>query len=742
MSQAWPSSYSNDPNPRSDSTEYDASAIPTHKRGKIPYLITPLIGREKDIESVCTLLCQPEIRLVTLTGPGGVGKTCLGIQIARNCADRFEDGVYFTDLTHVTDPGLAIPAIAATLGVREESAGPLYDRLSSMAQKSGVRLRPVRRPLAEMIKDHVGESRILLILDNFEQVVAAAGEIAELLTSCRNLKILATSRARLNIREEHEFQVATLPVPDLRAELTVEKVMQYAAVCLFLVQAVRAKSDFTLTPRNTHAVAEICVRVDGLPLALELAAARVRTLSAEALLTRLGSRLRILAGGPADLPTRQKTLRNTIAWSYDLLTPSEKRLFNRLGVFAGGWSLNAAEKVCLPEADTDTELVDILQSLVDKSLVKRVGIGDEERFMMLSTLREFALQCLTESGEMPEISRRHASYFANLAKQAEPELRGSEQTAWLSRLENDHDNMRETLRWCTNPGTEKSQFELLGALWEFWAIRGYLTEGRAWMANALAKDSSQTTEKAKALRGAGVLAQQQGDYTSALRLYEESLGIYKALENKSGVSKVLNNLGNLAYDQGEYERARLLCEESLSTQRELGNKLGIAKLLSNLGSIAYGQHDYTKARSLHEESLAIKRKLGDKFGISISLVDLAQLSQKQGESKVAEALYAESLKIKQDLGDNQGIGFCLEGLGEVACAHGEAERAATLFGAAEAVRESIGASTLVADRAEYDRCVESIRQQLTHSVFDAAWSKGRAMSLKDAVALAVQAAVG
>src|SRR5215213_9079358 len=472
-------------------------------RNNLPLQPTPLVGREKEVSEVCDLLRGTETRLLTLTGPGGIGKTRLALQAAADLLDDFPDGTFFVPLATLSEVELLLPAVAETLGVRE--AG--------------------EQPLDESLKDYLKERRLLLLLDNFEQVLGAAPAVTELLAEAPGLKVLATSRAPLGLYGEHEFPVPPLSMPDLKRPLPLERLTQYEAVGLFLERARAVKPDFSITNESAPAVAEICVRLDGLPLAIELAAARIKMLPPKAMLQRLTSRLKLLTGGARDLPERQRTLRATIEWSFALLDAGEQLLFGRLAVFSVGRTLEAIEAICDAEGDLGVDAFEGVSSLMDKSLLRQEeGPNGEPRFVMLETVHEYAREKLQESAEAQEIKRVHAEYFLTLAEEANPELRGPDQLEWLERLEVEHDNMRAVLSWALERKEAEVALRLGGALWLFWSVRGYHSEGRRWLEEALAMDRLVSSEvRAMALAGVGVLAEDQGELDRAQEACEEGL---------------------------------------------------------------------------------------------------------------------------------------------------------------------------------------------------------------------------
>jgi predicted ATPase len=660
---------------------------------------------------------------------------------------------------------------------------------------------------------------MLLVLDNFEQVLPAATLVAELLAAAPRLKVLVTSRAVLHVSSEQEFPVPPLTIPGVQAFRgsgvqegpperrppnppnfggawggTPERLMQYAAVELFIQRAVAVNPEFRITNENAPAVAEICYRLDGLPLAIELAAARTKLLSPQAMLSRLvgsglapapggrslslprtgsgnpGSRLRLLTGGARDLPARQQTLRGAIAWGYDLLEESEKTLFRRLSVFVGGCTLEAAEAVCNAANDLELDVLDGIAELSDKSLLRQdETTSGEVRFGMLATIQEYALECLAASGEAEALRQQHAQFFLELA-----EANGGD-----PQLEAEHDNLRAALSWYLDSGNAEHALRLATALWHMWYFRGYWSEGRGWLERALAPAQilGRTRERALALRTTGRFAWAQGDFTGARTLLEESLAILRERNAVEDLPSVLNALGELTKDQGDYDAARRLFEESLAILREQGEKSGIAWALQALGQVAQQQGDETakalfeeslalfqeigdqsgrsfslfhlgevaqaqgdlgKARSLHEQSLAIQREVGYKAGIARSLSSLGTIAAAQRNYEAARSLYEECLTLRRELGEKRGIAACLEGLGRVAGGQGQPERTARLFGAAQALRDRIGAPLSPSNAAAYEEAVAAARAALNREAFAAAWAEGHSMLLEQAITYALE----
>jgi predicted ATPase/DNA-binding XRE family transcriptional regulator/Tfp pilus assembly protein PilF len=715
---------------------------------------TPLIGREREAEVVLHLLSQSSGRLLTLTGPGGVGKTRLALHTVRRIRDRYSDGVAWVDLAPLTEPSLVLSTIAQAVGVQEVSGGDMRTAL-----RSSLRAR-----------------RMLLALDNVEHVLDATPDIAGLLRACPGLAMLTTSRAPLNVRGEQEYVVPPLELPTISTVRTVAEVQSAPSVQLFVWHAQQRDPTFELSQENATDVAAICRRLDGVPLALELAAARVRLLGPAGLLARLDRSLSILVGGARDLPTRQQTMEGAIGWSYDLLGPLEQAFFRRLSVFAGGWTLEAAEFVGATEAEAANEVSTWLSALIDQSLVM-VTHGDQgARYGMLEPIRQYALERLEDRGEVEDTRRRHASHYVALAERAAREIEGrADQVAWLQRLGLEHDNMRAALAWSEHaPDGSEVGLRLGSALWRFWEMRGHAAEGGRWLASALARsDGLPLALRARALNGAGNLARRRAEHDLAITYHQQSLDISRQIDDRKGIARSLNNLGVVARDRGDAEQTLRLCEESLSLFRAVGDQHGAAIALISLGMAASQQGDYDGARARYEESLALFRASGDRWHIASVEHYLARLMVRQGDLNAARrtaeeclALYratgdewgvalvggtfgwiaharddlsgaarhfADALQVAVEAGVDRAIPTCLEDLARVAWAVGQPVRAVHLAGAAAAQREVLGVPRM-GDDGNASMLDLSALQHEPHAT---AWREGQALPRDQAVAEAM-----
>jgi predicted ATPase/transcriptional regulator with XRE-family HTH domain len=657
-----------------------APPTPPESLGGLPLALTPLIGREHERAAAALLLRAPATRLVTFTGPGGTGKTRLAIQVAADVRAAFPDGAWFVALTPLTDPALVLPTIATTLGLREVAG---------------------QAPL-EHLHDYLRAKRLLLVLDNFEQVADAAAGVAALLTTAPGLTVLVTSRVALRVQGAHEFPVPPLALPTAAATPVVETVAASEAVRLFVERAREARPDFTLTTENASAVAAICRRLDGLPLAIELAAAWVKMLPPAQLLARLTNRLRLLAGGGPDLPARQQTLQATIDWSYNLLAPAEQVLFRRLAVFAGGWPLDAAEAVCDFGAEAGVASLDVLAGLlqlVNASLVVAEEREGEARYRLLETIREYAGGKLRDADEAETAQARHCDWFLRFAEQAAPQLHAAEQLDWLARLETEHDNLRAALDWClAEPDEAQAGLRLAGALEEFWRIRGHLSEGRGRLAAALVRPGAEapTAARARALRGIGRLAFFQGDVGPARAAIEESIALWRALGDDLGLAHTLYELQDMWHIQGEKMQVEYV-EEVIRLYREAGDAEGLARATMLIGSLAEERGDREALQSALDQNVAFYRQTGDRWALAIALRGLAWVAQLEGNYTESLRLREEALAYFRALRDKPGIMSGTGGMAALARTMGDYARAADFFEEALVLARDLGSRRWMAN---------------------------------------------
>lgn len=725
----------------------------------LPTLLSRFIGRQKELQEIVRLI--GEYHLITLVGPGGVGKTRLSIQVSQELLEKFPAGVWLVELASQRDPALVPRAVASTIGVRDQP----------------------QRSTIDILCDHLQQKEMLIILDNCEHLVETCALLAEkILLSSPGVRILATSREKLGVHGEVIYQVPSLSLPSHSHRLPVTSLQKYEAVELFIERALIAVPGFYVSNENAATLVQICQRLDGIPLIIELAAAKLRVLSLEQIYERLDDRFQLLASGVRTAIPRHQTLQAVIDWSYDLLSPVEQTLFQYLSVFANGWTLEAAEFICTEKKLGSLDIIELLEQLINKSLVHKEETVNEPRYRMLETIREYALQKLDSSGEMKEVCLRHLLFFAKMVEEAERNFKGPNQANWYSRLDKELDNLRMAMTCFKGEEQADVRLRLNTGLWRYWKTRGNTSEGRRDLQQVLEDlprgPIRQTGDYARALNAAGSLAYYEGDLWYSDQSRKEALAIFQNLDDKVGIADCLIGLGNTASSQGDYDSARKYYEESLAIRKALEDSWGVARLLGNLGLLASFEMDFSRARSLHEQSLNLFRELRDQEGIANELVNLAEVLRHQGELSLANAYFTESALISGKLLDKWGLGYALMGMGDIALEEGDIpaasflykdclilfhkganfaglpfalesvaalalarkdpENAARIWGAAETLRKNTNSPMPPPNLAAFQKHLAHLQQQLDATAFRLAWADGQALTIDQVISLALE----
>ena len=736
----------------------DAKVNLVHQNN-LPYQHMPLIGREKELETIQKVVLRNEVNLLTITGPGGIGKTRLALQAAVELLDAFEDGVFFVSLASITDPDLVAATILQTLGFTTGE----------------------NQPALGLLKGYLQEKRMLLVIDNFEQVTAASPLLGELLKAAPRLKILVTSQAVLHVYGEYEFNVPPLAVPDINNLPALDVVARSPAVALFVNRAEAVKVDFALTPENARVIVEICAQLDGIPLALELAAARIKLFAPQALLRELSHRLNLLAQKSPDRSPRHQTLRNAVAWSFQLLASDERALFTQMGVFVGGCTLDAVEAIYTDGGNKDdAPLLEQLASLVDKSMLQHeLRPNGEPRFMLLETLREYALERLESDGQLDAARSRHLSFFLEFVESSEPGPKKPNLSAWMKGLEEEHDNLRAAIQWALENNQVESALRIAGSIWRFWQIHGHVEEGAKWMSAILGRaEKLESIARAKALWGAGWLgmvmgrltqsreyfeegasisrvlndshylglslhglgavARAQGDFDRSRAAFEESLPLFKRLENTENVAWTFEHLGVTAIEQGDFVQAGAYLSQGLALFRELDQRWPCAEALTFLGHAALQQGDFALAQKRYEDALAIYEELEDKLNIATINSYIAATLFGRGNYEKAVSLYKENLLLSYELKDHWGFAWGLERLAEAAEKLGQPEQSACLWGAADSLRRVSGVLWHPGFHSYYtEQRFAALRATLGQSRWEELWLEGQALPSEKVVAIAL-----